>query len=131
VDGIDEPIVVGRRQNGRNDQYRCFRVQDKLIPDAADLRWSRVMGPVRRKIPGPYGNAANAVRNLSLCQHQVVRQTIRVKMSQVFEHGEREAFRRIDNAGTGVRPTATETKTSLPVKRVGRENQTCETVHTR
>jgi len=84
---IDQPVILARREHGRDQQQTVRAASREFVSPARKFRRRRRVAPVGWQIISADLFPPKVVRNPGHRQHQIIRRVFRVKVHEILEHG--------------------------------------------
>ena len=106
MSGINEAVVLIRRQSGRNKQQAMLASLSKVVANTGEFRRRCWIAPVGRELRNLDSLRLDLAGHLRDGQHQVLRRIIFIKVNKVFKQRQRLVLRGIAQADSGTRPSS-------------------------
>lgn len=101
---IDEPIRLGWRQGGGNDENCGTTPPDEIVADLGEFGRRRCSAPIPRQSSDRHRDSRDTVRNFGTGQHEIAGWVIRVDVHKVFNDRQRKVFGRVGKTHARARP---------------------------
>lgn len=89
MSGIDQAVVLIRRQGRGNEQQTVLASLSKVVAEVSEFRRRCGIAPVCRKLRSFDSLCRQLVRKLRCGEYEVRRRIILIKMNKVFEQSQR------------------------------------------